>query len=254
MLRHIPAHCYVVQVQKDNYNLPVSVDTTCPHCRRRVNLSLPWDNPKTYVVEYCVAHCPACQKKATFVLLTDGAIGQGIRSGQLFVTPNDDIRQPLAGVAETNKIEDGLKRAYFSTINVLNAQEWTATTILCRRVLEGITQSIVAEEHKNKNLPTQIRALLTQIDLSKPISTLADAIRKGGNLGAHFDLEKEPNQEIASLMVDLLDDLIEYIFILPGRIQHLHDKMEKLSELKPATYPTIPLNGKPLPTLTEQTG
>ncbi len=245
MLRHIPSQCYVVQVLKDNYNLPVSIDTTCPHCRRRVNLSLPWDNPKTYVVEHCSAHCPACQKTATLILMTDSTTEKGVRSGQLFITPNDDIRQPLPGIAETGKIEEGLKRAYFSTINVLNAQEWTATTILCRRVLEGITQSIVAEEHKNKNLPTQLRALLTQIDLSKPISTLADAIRKGGNIGAHFDLEKEPNQEIASLMVDLLDDLIEYIFILPGRIQQLHDKMEKLSEPKPIVSPQagISLNG-----------
>lgn len=248
MLRHIPPQCYVVQALKDNYNLPVSVDTTCPHCRRRVNLSLPWDNPKTYVVEYCQTHCPACQETATLLLLTDNTItGQAVKTGQLFITPNDDVRQPLTGIAETNKLEDGLKRAYFSTINVLNAQEWTATTILCKRVLEGITRSIVAEEHKSKNLPAQIRALLTQLDLSKPISTLADAIRKGGTIGAHFDLEKEPDQEISSLMVDLLDDLIEYIFILPGRIQALHDKMEKLSDSKPAAYPTMHSNGKAAP-------
>ncbi|NID10563.1 DUF4145 domain-containing protein [Fibrella aestuarina] len=243
MLRPIPAQCYVVQVVKDNYNLPTSIDTTCPHCRRQVNLSLPWDNPKTYVVEHCSAHCPACQQTTTLILLTDASPGKGgVRTGQLFITPGDDVRQPLTGIAETNKIEDGLKRAYFSTINVLNAQEWTATTILCRRVLEGITKSIVSEEHKNKNLPTQIRALLTQLDLSKPISTLADAIRKGGTIGAHFELEKEPNQETASLMVDLLDDLIEYIFILPGRIQQLHDKMEKLSDSKPATLPHAGVN------------
>jgi hypothetical protein len=31
----------------------------------------------------------------------------------------------------------------------------------------------------------------------------ADAIRKGGNLGAHFDLEKEPNEETATLMIEL---------------------------------------------------
>lgn len=243
MLRYIPPQCYVVQAVKDEYNLPVSIDTTCPHCRRKVNLTLRWDNPKTYVVEHCLAHCPACQQSATLLLLTDNTQNLRVKTGHLFITPNDDIRQPLAGIEETNKLEDGLKRAYFSTINVLNAQEWTATTIMCRRVLEGITRSIVAEEHKNKNLPAQIRALLTQIDLSKPISTLADAVRKGGTIGAHFDLEKEPNQEVASLMVDLLDDLIEYIFILPGRIQQLHDKIEKMSESKPTTYPTLIPNG-----------
>lgn len=60
---------------------------------------------------------------------------------------------------------------------------------------------------------------------------LADAIRKGGNLGAHFDLEKEPSEDISKLMVDMLDYLIEYIYILPNRIQSLHDKIESLSKI-----------------------
>jgi hypothetical protein len=62
--------------------------------------------------------------------------------------------------------------------------------------------------------------------------TLADAIRKGGNLGAHFDSEKEPNDEIAGLMVDVLDYLIEYLFILPNRIKNLHEKIESISNDK----------------------
>ena len=60
--------------------------------------------------------------------------------------------------------------------------------------------------------------------------TLSDAIREGGNLGAHFDFEREPNEETATQMIELLDYLIEYLFILPKRIENLKNAIENLGE------------------------
>lgn len=227
-MRFIPEQ-QIIQTQfKGQTHYPISIDTTCPHCKRKVNFSLTWSNSVNYVVEYSQARCPACQDDVVFILLLQST--GNIYHGQLFMNPGNEVRQPLAGIEETEKISDGLKKAYLSTINVLNAQEWTATSVLCRRVLEGITKSILPEQSRSKPLASQIKELPDHIDLSNPIKTLADTIRKGGNLGAHFDLEREPDEDISSLMVNLLDDLIEYIFILPYRIQDLHDKIEKLSD------------------------
>ena len=75
----------------------------------------------------------------------------------------------------------------------------------------------------------RLTELPKHLDLQKPILTLADALRKGGNLGAHFDLEKTPDKKIASQMLDLLDYLIEYIYILPNRIDGLHNEIEDLN-------------------------
>jgi hypothetical protein len=181
------------------------------------------------VIEHTKTHCPACQQKVLFLYLTKTNEQHNTHTGELFITPPGDTRQALEGIDEAEKLPESIKKAYFSTINVLNAHEWTATSVLCRRVLEGITKSIVSEEQRTKTLATQLKDLPNYIDLTAPILTLADAIRKGGNLGAHFDEEKEPNEEISSLMVDVLDYLIEYLFILPSRIQSLHDKIESLS-------------------------
>lgn len=231
MVRHVPTQFVIHWIHKESVDFPSSVDTICPHCKRKVNYSIQWGSPKNYVVEYSQTHCPACQKEVTFIFLLRRTNNSYAYQGQLFINPGDEVRQPLVGIEDTEGVNEGIKKAYLSTVNVLNAQEWTATSVLCRRVLEGITKSIIPEEHRDKPLAAQIKELPSHIDLSEPIKTLADAIRKGGNLGAHFDLEKEPNEEISSLMVDLLDDLIEYIFILPGRIQSLHDKIEGLSNL-----------------------
>lgn len=229
MLRHIPRQYFAKSHRENGYFLPLSVDTTCPFCKRKVNFSITWNRAKTMVVEFTKSHCPGCQKTLTFLYLTESNPNNNNHSGQLFIYPGDDTRQPLKGIEEAPDLQDGVKNAYFSTVNVLNAHEWTATAVLCRRVLEGITKSIVPDDYKNKPLASQLKELPNQINLSEPILTLADAIRKGGNLGAHFDIEKEPTEEISSLMVDVLDYLIEYIFILPNRIKNLHDKIEKLS-------------------------
>jgi len=235
MLRHIPRQNFINTTIKSDYKLPVSVDSTCPHCCRKVNFSISWSHTLSYVVDFSKSHCPACQKDVTFLYLAEKNETTRRGYGQLFISPSDDTRQPLTGIEDAANLNEGLKKAYFSTINVLNAHEWTATSVLCRRVLEGITKSIVPNEDKNKTLAAQLKDLSNHIDLDKPILTLADAIRKGGNLGAHFDLEKEPSEEISKLMVDMLDYLIEYIFILPNRIQSLHDKIESLSNPKQHT-------------------
>ncbi|WP_207432169.1 DUF4145 domain-containing protein [Sabulibacter ruber] len=229
MLRHIPEQNFTNTEITHDYEIPISVDSTCPHCRRKVNFSIQWLAKRTYVVEYALTHCPACQEKTTFIYLTKKRENKPIRTGHLFIHPSNGSREPLSGVQQADNMQEGLKKAYFSAINVLNAHEWTATSVLCRRVLEGITKSVVPEEDKNKPLATQLKGLSKHIDLEEPIITLADAIRKGGNLGAHFDLEKEPTEEISQLMVEMLDYLIEYIFILPNRIKSLHDKIEALS-------------------------
>ncbi|WP_162052946.1 DUF4145 domain-containing protein [Pontibacter pamirensis] len=235
MIRQIPQQYIVANIQKAltrvTFKLPTSVDTTCPHCRRKVNYHIEWNTQLNTAVNHANSHCPACQGQVRFVQIIDKAADTTILSGELYIHPGAELRHPLED-ADTY-MTDGLARAYFSTINVLNAQEWTATSVLCRRVLEGITKSKLPNDKNNKPLANQLKALPDHMDFSKPILTLADAIRKGGNLGAHFDLEKEPNEEISQLMVDLLDYLIEYLFILPSRIESLHDKIEELSKSTP---------------------
>jgi Domain of unknown function (DUF4145) len=234
MIRHIPKKNIAQHERWEHVLLPISVDTTCSFCRRNVNFSINWNQGRNEAVIHTYGHCPACRARVRFILIIDDR-DQVAKSGDLFIVPGSDMRVSLPGLEENVKLQQGLKQAYESAINVFNAREWTATSVLCRRVLEGISKSILPAEKRQKPLARQIEDLAETLDLNKPIVTLGDAIRKGGNLGAHFDLEKEPNAEICELMLDLLDYLIEYAFILPERINSLHDKIEALGTVEPPT-------------------
>jgi hypothetical protein len=122
-----------------------------------------------------------------------------------------------------------LLRAYSSAISVYNVQEWVGASVLCRRLLEGIMIALIPKDKRKGSLYQQLQDLPNYRDLQAPIMTLANSIREGGNLGAHFDLEKEPDKETVTLMLDLLDYLIEYLFILPERINILNGTISNLS-------------------------
>jgi hypothetical protein len=63
--------------------------------------------------------------------------------------------------------------------------------------------------------------------LAAPLKALSHAIRDGGNLGAHFDAEREPDLAVARQMVQLLAYLITYLYVLPRQIKELEERLGK---------------------------
>ena len=68
--------------------------------------------------------------------------------------------------------------------------------------------------------------------MTEPLVHVTTSLRKGGNIGAHFNLEREPDQEVAEIMVDLLDYFLEYTFVLKEKAIELEKRLEALGEKK----------------------
>lgn len=109
------------------------------------------------------------------------------------------------------KVDERLDRAYKTALDAFNAGIWAAAVTSCRRTLEGIVKVQLPESERKGMLAQQLKQLPKHVDLSQPLLQLADVLKDGGNIGAHFDLEKEPDMEFATLMIDLTEYLIEYI-------------------------------------------
>jgi len=164
-------------------------------------------------------------------------VGTGWKSlcgGSLYMYPPSKARAPSPDIMGSARLAAPLKRAYESAVNVVRMREWSAAAMSCRRLLEGITKMALPAQLQHETLAKQLEAFPTHVDLGKPLMDLADAVRKAGNLGAHFDLEREPNEEVATLMLDLSEDLIEYLFALPERIEDLHLKLQSLGQMPPS--------------------
>lgn len=134
-------------------------------------------------------------------------------------------------------VPEPLKKAYVSTVEALAAHNYVATAVGSRRTLEGIFKYRLSGAERNKPLARMIELVMQSVDLSEPLKTLSHAIRQGGNLGAHFDEDREPTADLAEQMVDLLEYLIEYLYTLPKEIAKLEATM---NATPPQTEPSGP--------------
>lgn len=224
----IPASSVRSWKKVGNGKTPTSISTVCPHCGEKGIFALANHQDDTARLAIAsTAHCPGCNHNVQF---------WAVRHEQV---PKDDTNNPAAvfmyPVAKNHypnpnfapDIPDALQRAFVSTIDAFNSRNYAATAVCARRTLEGIFKYLVAEEKRNTNLARLIEHAKNDIDLAAPLTSLSHAIRDGGNLGAHFDMEKEPNETLARQMVELLDYLISYLYVLPKEIKKLEQNLGK---------------------------
>ncbi len=217
---------------KDPYKKwsPASVDTPCPFCARTVNFSLgsfSYDPPRNTVS--ASARCPACSKTARFWIVDPGDGNDTSQRGcqGLFIYPAP--RATRVSVVPSGEL--GVKpveRAYLAAINAYNAGLWDACATSCRKTLEGIVQTQLPES--KPPLFNQLQELFATGNLSQPLAHLTDSLRKAGNFGAHFNLEAETDQEVATLMLDLLDQFLEYLYVLKATAARLEERIAKLNQ------------------------
>jgi len=209
---------------------PESVDTICPHCGRTVNLTFQqhqYDERRNTIST--TGKCSACHERSRFWVIDPGSAGDSSQRGcsflGIFPKPRT-IKRPI--VSPDKLSHPALARVYQSAFNAYNAGLWDACATSCRKTLEGLVQILLPSEDRNGRLFDQLKKLPEKVNLAEPLITLAGSLRKGGNLGAHFDLEKEPDQHVSELMLDLLDYFMEYIYVLKEKAQALEKQIESL--------------------------
>ena len=211
---------------------PKCIDTLCPHCNRTVTLTLDalqYDQHRDTIAAN--AKCPACQEISHFWIVGPGNSRDTSQRGCEFIGIYPKPRSEKKPIVEPDNLEPhALGRVYQSAFNAYNASLWDACATSCRKTLEGLVHTLLPEEERNGSLFEQLKKLPEKVDLSEPLVVLADTLRKGGNLGAHFNLEKAPDQHVAELMLDLLDYFMEYIFVLKEKAQNLETKIDSLKD------------------------
>lgn len=139
-------------------------------------------------------------------------------------------RQPVPGLADAGTIDDALRRVYRSAISSFNAEQWVAAAVLSRQALEAIAESLVPESGREESLAGQLVAILDHHDFEQPILDLANTLRRSRGLEAHLDGSMETDVGLATTMLDLVDCLIEYLFVLPDRIRVLGERLAETDD------------------------
>lgn len=209
--------------------IPTSVNITCPFCGTLATFTLTdleLDGHRNSMA--ACGKCPKCSETARFWVIDPGPADDTSKKGCAALCIYPPFRPKRAVLEGAEKIPFRIQRAYQDAVDSYNASLWSPCGSSCRRTLEGIVQDLMEHEEVKPNLAQQLGKLPEHVDLSSPLIELAHGLREGGNLAAHFDLEKEPDEEVASAMLDMLEYFIEYVYLLSKRAEKLSTRIRNL--------------------------
>lgn len=211
-----------------SFKIPNSISCHCPFCGSKVTFSLVNHNHDAHRSSCSsTAKCPHCDKSVHFFIMKPWNKSSTNKEH----APEGIYMYPAISTFRNPKdykhyVSESLQKTYESALDSYNSKNYIATAVGCRRTLEGIFYFLLDEEDRKKNLHNSIEIAKKKIDWVAPLNSLAHMIRQGGNLGAHFDEEREPDENMAKSMIELLEYLMEYLYELPKKIKDLQRNLE----------------------------
>lgn len=206
----------------------------CPHCTTSFHDS--WqshfigEQPSDhhfFVVHWLI--CPECKK----TVLKLGELNPGhVILKETVLHPRTSARPPVSPDVPTAYAED------YSEAALILANSPKASAALSRRVLQHVLREVLMV--KPSNLANEIEQALPT--LPAHLQHL-DAIRNVGNFSAHPTkntstteiIDVEPEE--AEWLLDILDELFEFLFIRPAVVQRKKDVLN--AKLKAAGKPEM---------------
>ncbi|NQU10568.1 hypothetical protein HQ590_07255 [bacterium] len=210
----------------NNLWFPVSVGTNCPYCAQLVTFTPTYQqyDPHRKTIA-SLASCPACNKVVYIWAINPGPALQPDQKGCQCLAIFPEPRLPRQAVPGVDLLPPHIAKAYHDALGVFNAALWSATGTCCRRTLEGVTGQLLGKPAAGAVLAEQVQQLSQAVDLDHPLKTLAEALRPGGPVDKHFNLQQEPDPETAQAMLDLIECALAYLFTLPAMIDRLQQKL-----------------------------
>ncbi len=228
--------------QKGGYNdnyFPGAINSNCPHCNALVSFSFTHWHKAPHGVAMGRTPCPSCDRITRFFLLDYDPTTQDFSENtSLWIYPPVKLQDVIPDMDDTPEICQQLVKAYASTISVFNSGEWNATAILIRRFLDGLLENGLGEPPSNLSLEEGLAKLAQNRDLSQPIRELTGAI-SDSDIAELLSLEDEPDKESAELMIELMNLLVTYLYIMPRRAQKLHEKARRMARNGAPTHENV---------------
>jgi hypothetical protein len=226
-MRRINPGSVISYIRYGNIKIPKSIQCECPGCRKlnEFMLNANYQNRKNNLVTEC--SCPACKNAAVFIIMTKDIAEDQDEHADTYIYDLQASKHPINQIENLPNIPKDLIRAYRSAINVHQSRENSATAVMSKRVIESILKHFLGEKSKGQPLSEQLKILPNQVELAKPINSLSNLLAPDSSLSRMLELDTEMDYETTSLLMDLLENLIEYLFVLPGKMEVTHDKISK---------------------------
>ena len=200
-----------------------AVELICPYCQKLSAFETkPWQEHGRKVAA-AEAPCARCERTVQFVQLLDDT-GARLDEG-LHVYPPTGAREAMPGSEYLHELANPLGRTYDSALRLYNKGEWGPAALVVRHLLEGLASRLLPDDKRELPLSRQLEALPKEVDLTRPLHDIAPLLATGGTFGREFDDEAGIGQGTAAQLLELAEQLITYLVVLPGNMAELKSRI-----------------------------
>ena len=149
----------------------------------------------------------------------------GCKPASLYTHPAPGGRKAMPGLAHLQTLSGPLARSYDSALKLYNRAEWGAAALTVRHVIAGLANRLLGEDKRDMALPRRLEALAQDVDLARPLQDVAQLLAPGGTFGRQFEDEAAIDKVTAELLLELAEQMITYLVVLPGTMSDLKSRI-----------------------------
>lgn len=208
--------------------MPHAINQSCPHCRTLVTFSFRSWHRSPQMTAQTKSACPNCAESVSFFLLEHAGSEECLHAGaSLWIHPKPDQHISLLAEDFSKTTPEPILRTYEATVNVYNAREWTASTVLMEQLWQSILEYLMPGQTDFSKLG-RIKKVKHLRDLFGAFVKLVASLKTEAQLVRFFELNDEPDEQTATLILECLEYMLEYLFISPEKLNNLFDQLRAM--------------------------
>jgi hypothetical protein len=202
---------------------PQVIEMICPHCLKQETFTVKRWSEHAGRMAAAEAPCPRCNIEVFFMNLMGGIDSPG--EPTLYAHPDPVGRTPMEGAGYLASLSPPLGRTYDAALKHYNQGEWGTVALTIRHLLEGLAMRLLTDTHPDGPLPRQLETLAKGVDLAAPLEDIAHLLAPDGVFGKQFQDATTIGQNTAEQLLELTEQLIAYLVVLPGAMSELKDRI-----------------------------
>ena len=201
---------------------PQVVEMICPHCMREATFNIKRWSEHAGRIGACEEPCPRCKIGVLFMNLLDP---REPGEGTLYAHPDPVGRSEMDGADYLKSLSAPLGRTYESALKHYNQADWGTAALTIRHLLEGLATRLLTDTHPDAPMPRQLETLTQVVDLAAPLEDIAQLLAPDGIFGKQFSDTTSIDQATAEQLLELTEQLIAYLVVLPGAMAQLKSRI-----------------------------
>lgn len=125
-------------------------------------------------------------------------------------------------------IPEGVLQYCMTAQDIYFSGNLMASNVLIKTAMETIFDDFLPLGNSRGNLSMMIRDSISAINHNEPLAQLVSSTARQGDLYELFNKHHDTDKETAEALMELLETLITYLYVLPHRFQNIHEKISKL--------------------------